>query len=170
MLQHTIDIASYSDAELVIVVLGANADMLRKEVEKKAHITVNTRWKEGMASSIICGMHALLLISPSADAVLFMICDQPFVSSSLLNELISTHQATAKKIVASSYNNTMGIPALFDKIVFREVMKLKGDSGAKKLLKIYKDDVATIDFPQGNIDIDTEDDYEKLLNNQKHVL
>jgi len=42
-------------------------------------------------------------------------------------------------------------------------VKLSGDEGAKKILKANRDDVATIPFHQGSIDIDTKEDYQKLL-------
>ncbi len=56
----------------------------------------------------------------------------------------------------------MGTPALFDKTIFASLLKLKGDTGAKKIMKKNPDQVAVVDFPLGNIDIDTEEDYESL--------
>ena len=49
-------------------------------------------------------------------------------------------------------------------------MQLQGEEGAKKIVRATPEDVATIDFPQGAIDIDTKKDYEDLLDKQKHVL
>lgn len=155
--------ANDAAASPVIVVLGANASLLEKEIdEKKIHIVENKEWKEGMASSVRCGLNALLHMAPSSDAVILMVCDQPFVSSSLLNELIATQKNTGKPIVTSQYENAIGPPALFHKTIFAELLELKGDAGARKIIEQRSSDVATVLFKQGNIDIDTEADYHAL--------
>lgn len=148
----------------VIIVLGANADLLKKEIENdKVTLVINQDWKQGMASSMITGLNALLSIAPATDAVIFMMCDQPFISMSLLKDLIAMQQATAKSIVASNYGNTIGPPTLFCKSIFSELLKLEGDAGAKKIIQQHTNDVATVHFPEGSIDIDTTADYESLL-------
>lgn len=163
LLEHSVDTANDSDANPVIVVLGANAELLEKEIsEKKIHIVENKEWKEGMASSVRCGLTTLLHIAPSSDAVMIMVCDQPFVSSSLLNELIATQKKSGKPIVTSQYENVIGPPALFCKSIFPELLELKGDAGARKIIERRGNDVVTAVFKQGNIDIDTEDDYKSL--------
>ncbi|MGZ5221080.1 MAG: nucleotidyltransferase family protein [Chitinophagaceae bacterium] len=163
LLSHSVDIANDADANPVIVVLGANAALLEKEIdEKKVHIVVNKEWQEGMASSIRCGLNTLLHIAPSSGAAILMVCDQPFVSASLLNELISQQKNTGKLIVASQYQNTVGPPTLFDKTIFPELMALQGDAGARKIVERHSNDTTTVLFTAGNIDIDTEADYEAL--------
>lgn len=162
-MEHTIDTANDADANPVIVVLGANAALLEKEIgEKKIHIVENKEWKEGMASSVRCGLSTLLQIAPSSDAAIIMVCDQPFVSTSLLNELIATQENTGKSIVTSQYENAIGPPALFHKTVFYELLALKGDAGARKIIEQHSNDVATVLFKKGDIDIDTEADYKSL--------
>lgn len=163
LLEHTVDAANDADANPVIVVLGANAALLEKEIdEKKVHIVENKEWKEGMASSVRCGLNTLIHIAPSSDAVIIMVCDQPFVSSALLNELIATQKKTGKPIVTSQYENAIGPPALFCKSIFSELLELKGDAGAKKIMEQRGSDVAAVLFKQGSIDIDTEADYKAL--------
>ena len=164
LLEHTVDTANDTDANPVIVVLGANATMLDKEInEKKVHITENTEWGEGMASSVRCGIKTLMQIAPYSDAAIIMVCDQPFVSPALLNELIAAQKNTGKAIVTSQYNNAIGPPALFHKTVFPGLLELKGDAGARKIIEKRKTDVATVSFDKGEIDIDTEADYKALL-------
>lgn len=163
LLEHTVDIANDADAKPVIVVLGANAALLEKVVdEKKVHTVENKDWKEGMASSIRCGLNTLMNIAPLSDAVILMVCDQPYVSASLLDELIATQKNKGKLIVTSQYQNSIGPPALFYKTIFPELLELKGDAGARKIVEKYSNDVATVLFTQGNIDIDTEADYKAL--------
>lgn len=164
LLEHTVDMANDAEANPVIVVLGASAALLEKEIdEKKVHIVENKEWEEGMASSIRCGLNTLLHIAPSSDAVIFMVCDQPFVSASLLNELITTQKKTGKLIVSSQYENAIGPPVLFHKTIFPELLELKGDAGARKIIERHNNDTATVLFTNGNIDIDTEADYKALI-------
>jgi len=147
----------------VIVVLGANAEHLEKEIEdKKIHISLNKEWSEGMASSVRCGINTLTHIAPASDAAIIMVCDQPFVTSDLLNELIVTQGNTGKSIVTSQYEAAIGPPALFHKTVFPELLELKGDAGARKIVEQRRSDIATVSFSKGIIDIDTEEDYKAL--------
>ena len=165
LLAHAITEAVNSNADAVVVVLGKDANLFKKEIdERKIRVAINSSWEEGMASSLRLGMDTLLKDKPYIDAVIFMVCDQPHISSSVLNELIITQQKTTKQIVTSNYGDSMGPPALLHKKYFEELMKLSGDAGARKIIQKNMNDVATILFPEGNIDIDTEEDYEKLKN------
>jgi len=165
LLAHAINEAVNSNADAVVVVLGKDANLFKKELdEKKVRVAINSSWEEGMASSLRLGMDTLLKDKPYIDAVIFMVCDQPHISSSVLNELIITQQKTTKQIVTSNYGDSMGPPALLHKKYFEELMKLSGDAGARKIIQKNMNDVATILFPEGNIDIDTEEDYKKLKN------
>ena len=111
-----------------------------------------------MASSIRLGIEDSL----NADAVILMVCDQPFITSDILNNLIETYSNSGRGIVACSYDNTFGPPVLFSKKYFPELLQLKGDIGARKIIDQHFVDVALVDFPRGSIDIDTEADYLKL--------
>jgi molybdenum cofactor cytidylyltransferase len=146
----------------VIVVLGQYADNLTDEPDEAATTVLNLGWEEGIASSIRCGLSTLLEITPAADGVIFLVCDQPHITSDLLKELVSIHSKTHKPIIASKYANTLGIPALFDKSMFPELVNLQGDTGAKSIIKQYIEMVETVAFPLGIIDIDTASDYEEL--------
>jgi len=165
LLQHTVEAAVYSNADSVIVVLGANENLISKEIDKmNAHIIENKEWDEGMASSVRIGLNTLQKISPLTEAVIFLVCDQPYISSSLINDLIHTQKETGKPIVTCNYGDAIGPPALFHRSLFNELMQLKGDAGARKIIQQHSDEVATILFKKGKIDIDTKEDYEALKN------
>ena len=164
LLRHAVDEATNSNADFVVVVLGANADLLLKEIDAtKASVIENKEWEEGMASSIRTGLKTLLKQQVQVDGVIFMVCDQPFVSSVVLNNLINSYKETGKPVVASDYGEVTGPPAFFHQSFFTELMQLKGDEGAKRIIQQHKNETATIPFPEGRIDIDREEDYEKLV-------
>lgn len=163
LLQNAIDAARNSDAKPVIVVLGANANKISHEIAgSSVNVIINSEWEEGMASSVRKGLNELLFIAPSSDAVIFMVCDQPYISPALINDLINTQSQSGKSIVACNYGDTIGPPALFYKSLFSELMQLKGDAGARKIIQQHQGEVATVSFENGKIDIDTEADYDAL--------
>jgi molybdenum cofactor cytidylyltransferase len=145
----------------VVVVLGSHAEMIQEELKNlPVQFLHNKDWKEGMSSSIRNGLSFLLEEMPQLDAVMIMVSDQPFVSASLLNDIIEKYRETKKPVVACSYKDTVGVPALFDKSLFDDLLQLSGPSGAKKIIAQYIDAVDIIAFPLGYIDIDTQEDYE----------
>ena len=94
--------------------------------------------------------------------MIILLCDQPFVSAELLDAMIDKQAETGKPIVACTYNGTIGVPVLFERALFAELLLLQGNEGAKKVLKNHIPDIALIPFEQGGIDIDTPADYDNL--------
>jgi molybdenum cofactor cytidylyltransferase len=161
LLQNAIDAANASLGKPVLVVLGAKADVIKPTIESfPVKILHNQNWQEGMASSIRLGITEIKKIEPKVTSLILTLCDQPFVDAALINKLIQCK--SEKGVVASAYNDTLGVPVLFDASYFDELLQLKGDEGAKKLLLKYPDDIVKIDFPLGSVDIDTIEDYEKI--------
>jgi molybdenum cofactor cytidylyltransferase len=81
----------------------------------------------------------------------------------LISQLIERYKRTHKRIVASHYAETIGVPALFDLTLFPDLMLLQDDTGAKSLMQQLIHEVIAIPFPDGEIDIDTAQDYERFL-------
>ena len=162
-MQHAIDTATSTTCYPIVLVTGANEyEILPLLKTAGVHILYNQGWQEGMASTLRMGI-SYLQKDPSILQTIVMLCDQPFVDTSLLQTLITTKNETKKKIITSFFDGTYGPPALFDKSLFDELMEVRGDEGAKKLLTRYPDQVQAIPFLQGGFDIDTMEDYKKLL-------
>jgi len=151
-------------SKAVIVVTGSNHTEISKEIEDlKIVITENKNWNEGMGSSINIGLNQLLNSFPTIENCIISVCDQPFIDASVFSELIQMQKDSQKGIVASKYSETLGTPVLFSKKYFKDLSNLSGHEGAKRLLQKFKDDIAEISFEKGAIDIDTQDDYQKLI-------
>lgn len=164
LLKNTIAEASLVPNAKIIVVTGANNQLIEEELDpSKIKISFNPDWEFGMASSIVNGLQKLLTLYPDYENCIFAVCDQPYVSSLIFENLIQEYNKTGKGIVASAYSETLGTPVLFHKKYFAELLELKGQEGAKKIISKFSDDVVSILFEKGNIDIDTEDDYNKLM-------
>lgn len=163
LLRHAVDTALETECPSVFVVLGAHSELLRKELkDKPVTVLENTNWQEGMSSSIRCGLNYITGTILRPDSIIFMVCDQPYVHSALLLDLMKKKNETGKHIVASSYHAQVGTPALFHRSFFPALMELKGDKGARKLIADHPAQVATVSFPDGAKDIDTKEDYEAL--------
>ena len=118
-----------------------------------------------MASSIVTGLQQALLVNNKIENIIIAVCDQPYISSILFQQLSDKKRKSGKSIVASSYAGTLGTPALFSKKYFNELLNLKGDEGAKSLIRKYNNETTFVLFKKGNIDVDTQKDYEELLKN-----
>lgn len=163
LLGHTVDVALASAARPVVVVLGAKHDIIAEEInDKSIHIVVNDDWQEGIASSIRSGLSAITNLAPAVSAVVLAVCDQPFLSAKVIDALVNQHALTGKSIVAASYGETLGTPVLFDSTMFAGLSSLTGDTGAKAMIKRHFDKVSTVNFPEGSLDIDTDDDFASL--------
>ncbi len=164
LLKNTISEALNTLNSFVLVVTGADNQNIEKELNSSQILTrFNEDWETGMASSIVKGLNELLQLNPDCEQCIFAVCDQPFVTSSIFENLINEYHKTEKGIIASAYSETLGTPVLFHKKYFKELLELSGQEGAKKIIKKYSDDVVSVDFKKGNIDIDTEEDYNKLF-------
>ena len=149
----------------VIVVLGAHAEMIEPYLNIPGlSIVFNPDWEEGMASSIRKGIEAMDMNYPHVDGIQFLVCDQPHLDHQLIRDLIELQDETGLPAAACSYNGKLGTPALFHKTIFHELLQLRGDIGARKILEEMKDEVAILTFEEGKIDIDTMADYHQLLN------
>jgi molybdenum cofactor cytidylyltransferase len=162
LLKRSIEAAVGFRAGPVIVVIGANEQAIQAHVQNEGvTIVINKDWEEGIASSIRAGVKSLNQ-NPEVENVILMVCDQPFVDTSILNQLLNAKKSTGKPIVACAYKQTVGVPALFDKLLFPELMKLEGEHGGKKVILEHQDLMAPIPFEKGEIDIDAAEDVEAL--------
>lgn len=164
LLKNTISQASQVANTTIIVVTGFNHELIEKEItDPKIKTIFNQNWELGMSSSITKGLKELLRLNPDIEKIIFAVCDQPYVTTIVFDNLIKEHQKTEKGIIASAYSETLGTPVLFHKKYFTELQELKGQEGAKKIINRFLDDTATVPFEKGDIDIDTIEDYNKLI-------
>jgi molybdenum cofactor cytidylyltransferase len=172
--RRTVRAASEAGCDPVIVVVGEIGDAIRSELDirdsrissgparenlTRAVIVENVNWRKGVGGSIRRGLQEL---PRSVDAVVLLACDQPFVDASIVGKLIAAWKETGRPMAASSYANTLGVPALFDRSCFAALLSLPDDSGAKSLIAARSGEVASVPFEDGAIDIDTPEDFERL--------
>jgi len=148
----------------VTVALGSNFQSHFPEISHlPVQIVENEQWKNGMGHSLKTGLTALLKKWPHTSAVIVLVCDQPLLTASHLENLIEVARTSDKPIVSSCYKNVLGVPALFKKELFAELLALGDSEGARKLIQQKKNEVEAVDFPGGEIDLDTPEDVKRFL-------
>lgn len=166
LLDITTDAAKKVAHGRVVVILGGNYEYIEGNVNHSGvQIVYNPDWEEGMSSSIRLGLQHILAENGPLDGVILSVCDQPFISAGVFEALIAAARTKEKNIFASAYAGTLGVPVLFSSSYFSELAMLSGKEGAKTLLLKYNADLASVLFVNGEIDIDTAEDYDKLMNN-----
>ena len=163
LLAKTISAAIEAKLENIIVILGSNADEHRIEANEFPVTTLlNNDWHKGMGTSIKTGVEHFQR-QQSIQGVVILVCDQPKLSPEIILSLIEKEKQTHKPIIASQYANTLGVPALFMRTVFDKLLTLGHDHGAKKIIMENSDHVSIVEFPAGEIDLDTKEDYDNYL-------
>lgn len=164
LLLHTTKAALASGVKNVVVILGAH-EQVHRDVINNLPITIITNhyWKSGMGSSIKTGMNNLLRLFPETAAVIIMVCDQPAITGNHLRMLIQKFEDTKGPIIASAYADTAGVPVLFARPFFSNILMLRDEQGAKKIIQQFSTQVNTVDFPGGLHDLDTAEDYKNFI-------
>ncbi len=166
LLEYAIKCVQSATSE-VYVVLGANAPLIQSNTNLNgAQVLVNEQWNSGMGSSIAIGMQHLLKQATAHTHVLISVCDQPYLTSNHLLSLCDQHYHTQNDITASYYSDCAGVPAVFSQRLFSDLADLKGDKGAGSIIASGKYTVGQVSFSQGEIDIDTPDDWNKIAASQ----
>ena len=146
----------------VTVVLGANAAELAPLLRHTpAAIVINRDWAEGMGSSVRSGVAR---VPATADGVMLMLADQPAVTAEDLRRLLAAWHRQPQCIVAAHYAGTAGVPAIFPREDFVALCALRGDAGARALLKRGGERVIRVPLQSAAIDIDTPEDLLNLQN------
>lgn len=153
LLQRCIDSANALLPGSVFVVLGHQHQRIKKSV-RYARFIVNHDWEEGIGSSIAFGIRHL---KKDYSAVLILLADQPDISINKLKLMLE--KSCCGKIVCAFYKGTRGVPAVFPARYFNALSELKGDNGAKKILRLSGQSVIEVPIKQAAFDIDSTSDF-----------
>jgi molybdenum cofactor cytidylyltransferase len=162
LVRHAAELALECATAGVTVVTGAEADKVATALDGLSlSQTYNADWETGMGSSLAAGIGS---ISNSAgiDALLVMLCDQPRLTHADIVRLVEAWQIQPDKPAAAKYNYIVGVPAIIPFGLLNELAELPADSGAGGWLR-SRSDVNVVDMQNADLDIDTIEDLQKLL-------
>ena len=161
VLQRVIDIAAASRLERVELILGHRADEIvgRIALPAKARFLVNEAYREGMHSSVQCGVQNA---PADAEAYMLLLGDQPFVEGAVIDSLIDCHRAGGQGITIPVYNGRRGHPVIFSSRYRTELLAI-GEGGAREVVRRHADEIFELAVASAHIlaDMDTPQDYEK---------
>ena len=150
--------------ERVLVVVGAFAREYRACLPLDARVEVieHPGWAAGLGSSIAAGFQQL---AANVDAAVIVLADQPALRAGLVTEMIGKFDGEPRCVVACRYAGVLGPPALFGRGWFPTLTSLRGEEGARRVLKQAGSQVRTIEWPEGAFDLDTREDWERVTRN-----
>jgi molybdenum cofactor cytidylyltransferase len=155
-----------SDLEQVILVLGHKRSQIMKSIsDLKTHprlrVTYNPDYRQGLSTSVRAGLSS---INPACAGALFLLGDQPLVTSRLIGRLIRAFRKTPETIIVPRYGARPGNPVLFPATFFPRLLRLSGDRGGRDLIRRFPERVRFIPIRPRRLgrDVDTWEDYESL--------
>ncbi|MEL6255563.1 MAG: nucleotidyltransferase family protein [Bacteroidota bacterium] len=161
-IQHLIEKLAETGISNPIIVLGARYEAIKTHIEglpNKSTLIKNENWEQGMSTTLASGIKAL---EDDIDAILICLSDQPLIPTNHYSKLLDAFKEN-QKLVSSFYQDSVGVPALIPRKYFQEILQLKSKSGAKYILKKYKEESVLIPCKEASLDVDTEEDYRQIV-------
>ena len=171
LIDHVCGVARDAGCAPIYRVLGAH----RAEIEAASppgaagtRSIFNPAWEDGIGSSLACAVRELANDPAAANCagVLVLLCDQALIEPALLRALGAEHTRSGRGIVFSDHGEgVLGPPAFFSRAFWPELASLRGDEGARRVARAHPEAVASIAAPEAGRDMDTREDYERILRN-----
>ncbi|GAA0851864.1 nucleotidyltransferase family protein [Aliiglaciecola litoralis] len=151
-------LANITDNKMVVV-LGANHEIIKASIPNQMAYTVAEDWQMGMAASIKQGLqHLIDHYGDKMSHLLILLADQVAIDLNSLQLLIRAQLQYPQQITAAKYNGILGAPAIFPKAFFANLATLSGQQGAKSIINQFIQQVNAVELPLAKIDIDTVQD------------
>ena len=137
LINYSLNVLKKSKVNKIIIVLGYQYKEVKKIIKKNNRIifTYNKNHKKGMASSIKIGLKKL---SKNDNGFIIAQSDMPFVKQSDINKICRSIKSKKFLIHALKYKNRVGNPIGFDSSLIKKFKNIKGQFGAKFMVKRLK--------------------------------
>ena len=137
LINHSLKALHKSKVNKVIIVLGHQKNEVKKIIEKnkKNILSFNKNFRKGMASSIKVGLKK---VSKNDKGFIVVQSDMPFIKSSDINKIYNSIKSKKFLVHVLKFKNKVGNPIGFDISVVKKFKRIKGDFGAKFMVKRLK--------------------------------
>ena len=137
LINYSLNVLKKSKVNKIIIVLGHQHKEVKKIIKKNKKIifTYNKNYKQGMASSIKTGLKK---ISKNDKGFIVAQSDMPFVKQSDINKICRSINSKKFLVHALKYKNRVGNPIGFDSSLIKKFKNIKGQFGAKFMVKRLK--------------------------------
>jgi molybdenum cofactor cytidylyltransferase len=164
LLERVVAAANASSLDEVVLVLGGSADEIQAGIDRgRARVVYNADHLSGLGSSIRAGLASL---DDRVDRAVVILGDQPAVSAQLLDSLLELQASSGLPSAALRFGDLLHPPVVLDRSLFGDLGSLEGDVGCRAVIRGRPELVASLAAGIDNnhpIDIDTPEDYERLL-------
>jgi len=158
-LDQIISVLKRSEADRITVVLGAEAEKIKKTIDLSGtSIVINKDYQKGQLSSLILGIEQT---PQETEAILICLVDNPFITKEVVNKIISKFKETNNPIIVPVFNKKRGHPTLFSRSLFNELLNAPEEQGARYVIYSNEEKILELETSENGIliGIDTPDDY-----------
>jgi molybdenum cofactor cytidylyltransferase len=158
-LEHIISVLKASDVDGITVVLGAEAETVKKSVDLSGtNVVINEHYQKGQLSSLIA---AIKHCPQETRAILVCLVDNPFVTEEVVDKIIGKFKETNNPIIVPVFNKRRGHPTLFSRSLFNELLNAPRDQGARYVVYSNEEKILELETSESGIliSVDTPDDY-----------
>jgi len=137
LINHILKSLIKSKVNKIIIVLGYDHIKIKKLILKSKKITliINRNYKKGISSSIKLGLKK---VSKNNKGFMIVQSDMPYIKSSHIDKIKTSILKENKLVHALKFKNRLGNPIGFNIKVLNKFKKIKGDIGAKYMVKRLK--------------------------------
>jgi len=145
-----------------IIVVYNSEEVMERVKNYDVKTVYNPVAEEGQSTSVIAGVKSS---DPDTKAYIFITGDQPFISTEVMERLIYVWMQNSSSIIVPRYNEKNGMPVIFPVDFKKDLLNITGDKGGRDVIKANPDKVIYVDMDDAlaGFDVDTPEDYEKLL-------
>jgi len=148
--------ATFLAGHSVTVVLGAHAREIAPALRQTAaSIVLNRDWEEGLASTIRV---AVRTAPPRCAGLLLVLADQVAVTADDLKRLFAAWRRHPILIAAALHGGAPGLPAIFPRWSFTDLLDLRGDRDPRLVLRRNVDQLVRVPMPNASVELDTPED------------
>ena len=152
----------------VVVVVGHDAESIAGDFSASglpARFVVNREYDRGQLSSLLAAL--AVIDRPGVVAALVTLVDVPLVSTTTVRAVIDRYRQTHAPIVRPTSGSRHGHPLLIDRSLFDELRAADPQRGAKPIVRAHASPDGDVDVTDEGafIDVDTADDYKRVLLN-----
>jgi molybdenum cofactor cytidylyltransferase len=162
LVRHVVERASKAGFDPLIVVLGHEADLVRRPLEGIAYqLVINPDYERGVNSSLRAGIRAAA--DTPAEAAVVVLADMPFVTTDMMTSMIDRYRRGDAPLIVSDYGGVNAPPILYDRSLFGELAVSEGQGCGKHVVKRHRHEAESVSWPvEALADLDVPDDYDRM--------
>ncbi|MDD2251580.1 MAG: nucleotidyltransferase family protein [Dehalococcoidales bacterium] len=134
--------------DIIIVTSSRDQEFENKLTDKPVKMVTNLEYERGLSQSIRCG---LKMLSPDCGAIFLTLGNRPFIRPELITSLIRNYKIEGKPILVPTFSNEPGHPVVFNPSLVPELMRLRGNTGGRSILRHHRSDMKQLEVDDQSV-------------------